>query len=51
MVVGAIGQRGVNLTSPVVEAANSELAPAPNHAPQRTETNVKKNLSRARSVT
>jgi len=51
MVVGAIGQRGVNVTSPVVKAANSDIAPAPNHAPQRTETYIKENLSRARSVT
>lgn len=50
MVAGAIGPRGVNVTSPVVKARNSEIAPAPTHPPQATEASVKENLSRARSV-
>jgi len=50
MVVGAIGQRGVNVTSPVVKARNSEIAPAPTHPPQATEASVKEILSRARIV-
>ena len=50
MVAGAIGPRGVNVTSPVVKARNSEIAPAPTHPPKATEASVKENLSRARRV-
>ena len=50
MVVGAIGQRGVNVTSPVVKAENSETANAPTHPPQGTEKSVKENLSKGRGV-
>lgn len=50
MVAGAIGPRGVNVTSAVVKARNSEIAPAPTHPPQATEASVKENLSRARRV-
>lgn len=50
MVAGAIGPRGVNVTSPVVKARNSESAPAPTHPPQATEASVKENLSSARRV-
>ena len=50
MVVGAIGQRMVNVTSPVVKARNTGTAPAPTHPPQRTERSVKENLGEARGV-
>ena len=50
MVVGAIGQSMVNVTSPVVRAGNPAPAPAPTHPPLRTERSVEENLSRARSV-
>jgi len=50
MVVGAIGQRMVNVTSPVVKARNTGTAPAPTHPPQETERSVKENLGKARGV-
>ena len=50
MVVGASGQRMVNVTSPVVRAKNSGPAPAPTRPPLRTERSVEDNLSRARDV-
>lgn len=50
MVAGAIGPRGVNVTSPVVKARNSESAPAPTHPPQATEVSVKEDLSGERRV-
>ena len=50
MVVGAIGQRGVNVASPVVKARNSEIAAAPTHPRQATEASVKEDVRGARSV-
>ena len=50
MVVGASGQRMVNVTSPVVRAGNPAPAPAPTHPPLRTGRSVEENLSRARGV-
>ena len=50
MVVGASGQRMVNVASPVVGARKLGPAPAPTHPPLRMERSVKENLSSARDV-
>ena len=50
MVAGAIGQRMVNVARPVVKARNSGPEPAPAHHRQGTESSVKENLSKAKSV-
>ena len=50
MVVGAIGQRTVNVTSLVVEAGNTGTANAPTHPPQEVENSVEGNLSKSRGV-